>query len=86
VPPIDAITAKVVSLGGTVSSSVSNDLTAGPNLAKRNDVAIVFANAMSGELGAYDIVVGNMGDRNDLNLWWDGQKLVREIIRGQVYL
>jgi hypothetical protein len=32
--------------------------------------------SMSGELGAYDIVVGNMGDRNDLNLWWKGGSLV----------
>ena len=31
---------------------------------------------MSGELGAYQIVVGNMGDRNDLELWWQGGSLV----------
>ena len=31
---------------------------------------------MSGELGAYDIVVGNMGDRNDLELWYKGGSLV----------
>jgi hypothetical protein len=31
---------------------------------------------MSGELGAYDTVVGNMGDRNDLDLWWKGGSLV----------
>ncbi len=31
---------------------------------------------MSGELGAYDIVVGNMGDRNDLDLWYKGGSLV----------
>jgi beta-glucosidase len=76
VPPIDAITAKVTSVGGTVTSSLSNDLTAGPNVAKGKDVAIVFANAMSGELGPYDVVVGNMGDRNDLELWWKGGSLV----------
>jgi beta-glucosidase len=32
---------------------------------------------MSGELGAYDIVDGNMGDRNDLDLWTKGGSLVR---------
>jgi|SRR5580658_8818424 hypothetical protein len=31
---------------------------------------------MSGELGAYNIVDGNMGDRNDLLLWWSSDKLV----------
>ena len=34
---------------------------------------------MSGELGSYDIVVGNMGDRNDLNLWWQGGDLVERV-------
>lgn len=31
---------------------------------------------MSGELGFYDIVVGNQGDRNDLALWFKGGSLV----------
>jgi len=34
---------------------------------------------MSGELGTYTIVVGNMGDRNDLNLWWEGGSLVERV-------
>lgn len=34
---------------------------------------------MSGELGAYDTVVGNMGDRNDLDLWWQGGSLVERV-------
>jgi beta-glucosidase len=34
---------------------------------------------MSGELGAYTIVVGNMGDRNDLKLWWEGDNLVERV-------
>ena len=32
---------------------------------------------MSGELGTYDIVVGNQGDRNNLDLWYNGGSLVR---------
>jgi hypothetical protein len=32
--------------------------------------------SMSGELGTYDIVAGNQGDRNDLNLWYNGDDLV----------
>ena len=34
---------------------------------------------MSGELGTYDIVVGNMGDRNDFALWWDGGSLIERV-------
>ena len=34
---------------------------------------------MSGELGAYDIVVGNMGDRNDLALWWSGGSMIEAV-------
>ena len=35
--------------------------------------------SMSGELGAYDTVDGNMGDRNDLNLWFSGSDLVNAV-------
>jgi hypothetical protein len=34
---------------------------------------------MSGELGVYDIVVGNMGDRNDLALWWGGGSMIEAV-------
>lgn len=34
---------------------------------------------MSGELGSYTVVVGNMGDRNDLDLWWKGGSLVEAV-------
>lgn len=34
---------------------------------------------MSGELGFYDIVVGNMGDRNDLALWWSGSSMIEAV-------
>lgn len=34
---------------------------------------------MSGELGFYDIVVGNMGDRNDLALWWGGSAMIKAV-------
>lgn len=78
IPPIDAITSFV---GGnaTITSSLSNDLSAGPSAAKGKDLALVFVNADSGELGFYDVVDGNMGDRNDLNLWWEGGSLVKAV-------
>jgi len=34
---------------------------------------------MSGELGFYDVVVGNMGDRNDLSLWWKGGSMIEAV-------
>ena len=34
---------------------------------------------MSGELGFYNIVVGNMGDRNDLTLWWSGSSMIEAV-------
>ncbi|KAJ7101371.1 glycoside hydrolase family 3 protein [Mycena belliarum] len=78
VPPITAIQS-FVGNSATIATSLSNDLTAGPAAAKGKDVALVFANAMSGELGAYDIVDGNMGDRNDLDLWTKGGSLIEAV-------
>ncbi|GLB42493.1 putative glycoside hydrolase family 3 protein [Lyophyllum shimeji] len=78
VPPIDAITS-FVGTSATTASSLSNDLDAGANAARGKDVALVFVNAMSGELGFYDTVVGNQGDRNDLALWWKGGSLVERV-------
>ncbi|KAG6847928.1 hypothetical protein H0H93_004816, partial [Arthromyces matolae] len=78
VPPIDAITS-FVGTSATITTSLSNDLTAGPAAAIGKDVAFVFVNADSGELGAYDIVVGNEGDRNDLDLWYKGGSLVEDV-------
>ncbi|KAG6816117.1 hypothetical protein H0H87_008539 [Tephrocybe sp. NHM501043] len=78
VAPIDALTS-FVGTSATITSSLSNDLNAGAAAAKGKDVAYVFVNAMSGELGAYDFVVGNQGDRNDLDLWYKGGSLVERV-------
>ncbi|KAF7324748.1 Glycoside hydrolase family 3 protein [Mycena kentingensis (nom. inval.)] len=78
VPPVKALQ-DFVGTSATITTSLSNDLSSGPNAARGKDVCIVFANAMSGELLAYDIVVGNMGDRNDLNLWWKGGSLIESV-------
>ncbi|KAG8852172.1 hypothetical protein FRB91_006909 [Serendipita sp. 411] len=79
VPPIDSLTAQMTNAGGSITSSLSNDINAGVAAARGKDVAVVFVNAMSGELGFYDVVVGNMGDRNDLDLWWKGGSLVEAV-------
>ncbi|KAJ7688805.1 glycoside hydrolase family 3 protein [Mycena rosella] len=78
VPPITAIQ-DFVGTSATITTSLSNDLSAGPAAAQGKDVALVFVNAMSGELGFYDTVVGNMGDRNDLDLWTKGGSLVEAV-------
>ncbi|KAG6887039.1 hypothetical protein C0992_001103, partial [Termitomyces sp. T32_za158] len=78
VPPIDAITS-FVGTSANITSSLSNDLTAGPAAATGKDVALVFVNAMSGELGIYVTVEGNQGDRNDLELWYEGGSLVEAV-------
>lgn len=78
VPPITAIQ-DFVGSAATISMSLSNDLNAGVAAAKGKDVAVVFVNAMSGELGFYTTVVGNQGDRNDLDLWWKGGSLVEKV-------
>ncbi|KAJ7054126.1 glycoside hydrolase family 3 protein [Mycena amicta] len=78
VPPITAIQS-FVGTSATITTSLTNDLSAGPTAAKGKDVCIVFGNAMSGELGFYDVVVGNMGDRNDLNLWFKEGSLIESV-------
>ncbi|KIY66723.1 glycoside hydrolase family 3 protein [Cylindrobasidium torrendii FP15055 ss-10] len=78
VPPIDAITSWVGS-SATITSSLSNDLDAGASAASGKDLCLVFANAMSGELGFYSNVYGNLGDRNDLDLWWKGGSLIERV-------
>jgi beta-glucosidase len=44
IAPIDAITS-FVGTQATLTTSLSNDLKAGPNAARGKDVAIVFVNA-----------------------------------------
>ncbi|KIK64152.1 glycoside hydrolase family 3 protein [Collybiopsis luxurians FD-317 M1] len=79
VPPIQAIQDFASSFATISTDITSNDLSGGPAVAKGKDLALVFANAMSGELGFYQIVDGNEGDRNDLNLWFKGGSLIEDV-------
>ncbi|KAJ7168999.1 glycoside hydrolase family 3 protein [Mycena filopes] len=79
VPPITALNQTLTAVGAILATSLTNDLTAGPKAAKGADVAIVLVNAMSGELGFYQFVDGNEGDRNDLELWFSGSTLVQNV-------
>ncbi|KAF2183232.1 glycoside hydrolase family 3 protein, partial [Zopfia rhizophila CBS 207.26] len=78
VTPLDAIKNEVVGNGGVVQSVTDNwaysYITA---LAKQASVSLVFVNADSGE--GYITVEGNMGDRNNLTLWKDGDKLIQNV-------
>ncbi|KAG9091620.1 hypothetical protein FS749_016405 [Ceratobasidium sp. UAMH 11750] len=81
IAPYDALVSRVASQGNktVITASLSNDLNAGVAAARGKEVALVFVNAMSGELGAWDLVVGNFGDRNDLDLWYKGGSLVERV-------
>ncbi|KAF7364152.1 Glycoside hydrolase family 3 protein [Mycena sanguinolenta] len=79
VPPITALNETFAGTGAVVTTSLTNDDTAAAKAAKGQDVAIVLANAMSGELGFYQVVDGVEGDRNDLNLWFDGNALIEAV-------
>ncbi|KAJ7254730.1 glycoside hydrolase family 3 C-terminal domain-containing protein [Mycena rebaudengoi] len=73
-PPIEAIKS-FVGTSATIATSLTYDMTAGPAAA----TAAFFA--MSGALGSYTVVVGNMGDWNDLDLWWKGGSLVEAVTK-----
>ncbi|KAJ7473766.1 glycoside hydrolase family 3 protein [Mycena galericulata] len=79
VPPITALNETFAGTGTVVTTSLSNDLTAGPAAAKGKQLAIVLVNAMSGELGFYQSVNGNEGDRNDMEIWFSGSTLVEDV-------
>ncbi|KAI7895368.1 glycoside hydrolase superfamily [Mucor mucedo] len=61
-----------------IQSSISDwDLEAATEAAKGVDVAFVFATANSGE--EYITVDGNVGDRNNLSLWNNGDELIKAV-------
>ncbi|CBY00592.1 similar to beta-glucosidase [Plenodomus lingam JN3] len=78
VTPLEAIKGEVADHGGVVTSVTNNWAQAQiETLAKQVSVAIVFVNSDSGE--GYITVDGNMGDRNNLTLWQDGEGLIKHV-------
>lgn len=74
--PLEAIQAQATANGQTVAFSLDDwNVQQAVELARTADVAIVFSVADSGE--EYITVDGNMGDRNNLSLWNNGDNLVR---------
>ncbi|KAJ7916872.1 beta-glucosidase [Mycena leptocephala] len=76
--PLDAIKSRSASDGTVVSSSTSDtDLAGARTAATGKDVAFVFITADSGE--GYITVEGNVGDRNSLSAWHNGDALVAAV-------
>jgi len=78
VTPLEAIKSTVGQNGGVVQSITNNwAYSQIQQMAKEASVAIVFVSADSGE--GYITVDGNMGDRNNLTIWQDGDALIRNV-------
>ncbi|KAG9055779.1 hypothetical protein FS842_001235 [Serendipita sp. 407] len=76
--PTSAIRTQATSDGTSITTSTSDtDTTAAANAARGKSAAIVFVTADSGE--EYITVEGNKGDRNDLNLWHNGNSLISAV-------
>ncbi|EEY22483.1 beta-glucosidase [Verticillium alfalfae VaMs.102] len=77
VAPLDAIKVQAAADGTDIVSSTTDDTAAGARAATGADVALVFITANSGE--GYLTVEGNVGDRNNLDPWNDGNELVAAV-------
>nr|BAE43955.1 membrane beta-glucosidase 1 [Physarum polycephalum] len=77
IDPNAAIVNKSTANGQTVISSLNDTIEAAQQAAAQADIAIVFANADSGE--DYITVEGNEGDRNNLNLFHNGNALIEAV-------
>ncbi|KAI5293455.1 hypothetical protein KEM52_005520 [Ascosphaera acerosa] len=79
VTPYEAIQRKVLDYGvGSVLSVLDSwDFSKVDSVLDLTSVAIVFANADSGE--GYIVVDGNYGDRNNLTLWGNGDNLINHV-------
>lgn len=78
ITPLEAIKREVADQGGVVTSVTDNwAYSQIQATAQQASHAIVFVNADSGE--GYITVDGNMGDRNNLTIWQDGDTLIQNV-------
>jgi len=78
VTPLDAITTAASQLGQTVTHTLDDwNVRQAVQAAKTADVAIVFTVADSGE--EYLTFDGNVGDRNNLSAWNNGDRLIEAV-------
>lgn len=75
VAPLDAIRERAQQDGTEVSASSTDDAQQGATAAAGADAAFVFITSDSGE--GYITVDGNIGDRNTLDPWHNGNELVK---------
>ncbi|KAJ3401673.1 hypothetical protein HDU80_005819 [Chytriomyces hyalinus] len=76
ISPVDGISKRGDKIS-VLTSFDNKNITAAVEAATAADVALVFANANSGEFIA--AVEGQYGDRNDLKLWHDADKLIEAV-------
>jgi len=83
VTPLNAITTAASQLGQTVTHTLDDwNLRLAVEAAKTADVAIIFTFANSGEeyiSSGEGSVNGNAGDRNNLSVWNNGEKLIEAV-------
>ncbi|KKK26322.1 beta-glucosidase [Aspergillus rambellii] len=79
VAPLDAIQARLSNSETKMVTSITDDASSGAEAATSAQTAIVFITADSGE--GYLTVEGNVGDRNNLDPWHDGNALVQAVAR-----
>ncbi|PCH05918.1 Glycoside hydrolase, superfamily [Penicillium occitanis (nom. inval.)] len=72
-----AIKTRAASDGTTITTSISDNGSAGASVAQSAEYAIVFINSDSGE--GYITVEGVAGDRNNLDPWHSGNALVQSV-------
>lgn len=63
--------------GLEVKSVLNNDFERIEKVAQSSDTCLAFANSDSGE--NYLVVDGNEGDRNNLTLWHEGDKVIQTV-------
>ncbi|KAJ5908376.1 hypothetical protein N7495_001058 [Penicillium taxi] len=77
VAPLEAIQTEAQKSGTNIVTSTTDDTTAAASAAAAAETAIVFINSDSGE--GYITVEGNVGDRNNLDPWHNGNELVTAV-------
>ncbi|KAJ5531366.1 hypothetical protein N7527_004759 [Penicillium freii] len=77
VGPLDAIQVQAKKDGTKILESTTDSTTAAASAAAAAETAVVFINSDGGE--GYITVEGNVGDRNNLDPWHNGNELVKSV-------
>ncbi|KAJ4363580.1 glycoside hydrolase 3 [Neocucurbitaria cava] len=77
IAPLDAIKTQAQKDGTTITSSPNDNAQQGASAAQNADIAVVCVNSDGGE--GYITVEGSAGDRKNLNLWHNGDDLVKAV-------